>query len=208
MRMQVVVIAALLAGATAAQAADKQPYKVKGLFVETCSCHAPCGCEMVGLKSGCLGVGAMTISAGSYHGQDLAGVKAAYAGAPGDWMRIYIQADSPEKRKAAEAFLTAVYSAWGKIDAVKDAKIDITGDYGKYTVTVDAGKIMKYETEVVLGGDKKTAVTHQNVADPLNTTFKQALGVSCEFKDEARSFTLEKGRNAFFNDTMSAEGEI
>lgn len=209
MKRSALLAAVLSAAAIQVQGAEKQPFTVKGVFAETCSCRAPCPCEMMGmLEKGCEGVGAMQLSGGSYNGTDLTGLKAAYAGVPGNWMRVYVQAANPEQRKAGAAFLNAVYSNWGKVEEIKDARIDIAGENGNYTVSVDDGKVMKYETKVVLGGDKKTAVTHTNIGDPLNSVFKQGLSESCSFKDGERGFTLEKGRNAYFNDQMDAKGEI
>lgn len=203
-----VMMLALILAASQVRAADKHPFKATGLYTETCSCKAPCACEMVGLNKGCIGVGALQLSGGSYDGKDLAGVKAAYATEPGNWVVVYVQAASAEQREAAAAFLTAVFSGWGKVEAVKDARIDISGDGGNYIVSVDDGKIMKYQTAVVLGADKKTPILHENVADTLNKTFKQGLSVSCTFKDGDHEINLDKGRNAFFNDTMDASGEI
>lgn len=198
---------ALLFAAGSASAVEKHPFKVGGLFTETCSCHAPCPCEMIALMPGCVGVGAFSLTSGEYDGHDLSGVKAAYAVKPGEWVRLYIQA-KPEQREAAAAFFSAVYRDWGKLEAVKDATVDISGTDGKYTVTVNGGKIMRYETEVVLGADKKTAITHTNVKNTLNTTVKQGLSVSATFRDDNRKFELKKGRNAYFNDVMNSAGEI
>lgn len=208
-RIEIIAALAVLAAASQTNAEEKHPFKAAGVFAETCSCRAPCRCEMFGaLEHGCEGFGAMKLSSGSYMGTDLTGMKAVYAGVPGDWMRVYVQAANPEQRKAAEAFLNAVYSHWGKVEAIKDAKIDIDGDGGNYTVSVDDGKTLKYETKVVLGGDKKTPLTHTNVGDPLNQTFKQGLSESGTYKDGDRAITIEKGRNAYFNDEMNASGEI
>jgi hypothetical protein len=207
MKSHVIVALLLFAASLPAGAGDKHAFSVRGLYSETCSCRPPCGCEMTGLTMGCLGVGALQISGGTYDGKDLAGLKAAYAVAPGDWVRLYVQAE-PEKREAAEAFLRAVFSAWGKIESVKDAKIDIAEDKGNISVAVDDGKLMAYKTEAVLGADKQTPVMHSNVNDTLNHTFKQGLSVSCTYKDGDREITLEKGRNAYFNDAMDTNGEI
>jgi hypothetical protein len=56
---------------------------------------------------------------------------------------------------------------------VHDAKIDINGKDGAYTVKVDGGKIMTCTTEPVLGGDNKTPITHTNTKDALNPTMYQ-----------------------------------
>ena len=209
MKRLAILAAVLSAAASSTQAGEKHPFTAKGLYTETCSCSAPCKCEMFGeLQKGCEGVGAMHLTGGTYNGQDLTGLKAAYATEPGNWVIVYIQAVNPEQRKAGAAFLHGVFSNWGKVEAVKDAKVEIAGDKGNYVVSVDDGKIMKYETKVVLGGDKKTPVTHGNMGDLLNKTFKQGLSESATFKDGDHGFDLDKGRNAYFNDEMDAQGEI
>lgn len=198
----------VLLAATSVQAADKHPFNVQGLYSETCSCSAPCPCELIGLKKGCEGFGAMQLSSGSYNGQDLSGMKAAYAVAPGDWVIVYVQPAKPEQSKAAREFLMAVFTNWGRVEAIKDAKVDIAGQGGNYTVAVDDGKIMRYQTKVVLGGDKKTPIAHTNISDPLNHTFFQALSESGVFKDDGREITLDKGTNSYFNDKMDSKGEL
>ena len=92
----------LLSLALAARAADKQPYKVSGVYTETCACSVPCKCELTGdVPSSCVGVGAFKITAGDIGGADLSGVSIAYAGKPGEWVRIYIDAPDHMHRAAA-----------------------------------------------------------------------------------------------------------
>src|SRR5437879_2217896 len=112
---------ALIALAAGAGPSEKQAYSVAGEYVEGCSCEAVCPCELTGLKMGCLGVGAMKLSSGTYKGVDLTGAKIAYATMPGKWVRLYVDAKSPEQSKAAKAFGTAVYTAFGKVEQAKDA---------------------------------------------------------------------------------------
>ena len=64
-----VMMLALILAASQVRAADKHPFKATGLYTETCSCKAPCACEMVGLNKGCIGVGALQLSGGSYDGK-------------------------------------------------------------------------------------------------------------------------------------------
>lgn len=202
------IVCAFFAATASLSAAEKHPYNVKGIYSEACSCDVTCSCEMTGLKMGCEGVGALQITSGTYDGQDLSGLKAAYATQPGQWVRLYVQTANPKQAKAAREFLTAVYSERGKVESIKDAKIDIKGNAGNYTVTVDDGKVMKYQTKAVLGADKKTAIAHSNIADPLNSTFMQAKNESCTYKDDNRAISLDEGKNAFFNDQMDGKGEI
>lgn len=208
MNPKIIFTGIALLAATFAQAAEKHPFNVQGLYSETCSCRAPCPCEMIGLNKGCEGFGALQLSAGNYNGQDLSGMKAAYVTEPGEWVIVYLQAANPAQTKAAREFLTAVFSNWGNVEAIKDAKVAIAGQGGNYTVTVNDGAILSYQTKVVLGGDRKTPIAHTNIADPLNQTFYQALSESGTFKDSGREITLKKGTNAYFNDKMDSKGEI
>ena len=208
MNTQLILAGIVLLAAESVQATEKHPFNLQGLYSETCSCSAPCPCELIGTEKGCEGFGSLQLSAGKYNGQDLSGLKAVYAVAPGNWVAVYFQTAKPEQAKAAREFLTAVYTNWGKIEAIKEAKIDISGKGGNYTVTVDGGKIMKYQTKVVLGADHKNPIAHSNISDPLNHTFFQALSESGTYNDNGHTITLEKGTNAYFNDKMDASGEL
>ena len=196
--------------AVAARAADKAPFKVTGLYTETCACSAPCKCEPTGeVPPDCEGVGAFKLTAGNFAGQDLAGVSIAYAGKPGEWVRIYIDAPDAAHRATAEKLARAAFAQWGKMEAVKDAKIEIAGPYGAYTVSVDGGKIMKYTTTPILGGDGKTALGHNNTHNPLTSLFLQGKSAGpVVYKDDDRTFELSQGRNAYFNDKMQTSGSL
>jgi hypothetical protein len=199
--------AGLLAGPRGVAAAQKQPFTATGTFVEGCSCSAPCPCELVGVAHGCLGGGAMALTGGSYQGKSLSGAKIAYAAQPGEWVRLYVDAPNPQQRAAAEAFGRAVYSAFGKIEAVKPAHIQLTGSGGHYTVSVDNGKIMQLATTPVIGGNGRTPIVIQNIHDAVNPTVMQGKTVSGTYKDGNRSFTL-KDSNSYFNDRMRGKGKI
>jgi hypothetical protein len=198
---------ALAVGTGAARAADKHPYSVSGMYLEGCSCSAPCACELVGVEKGCQGVGAMAITSGSYNGVSLAGAKIAYATGPGDWVRLYLDVPNADQRQAAEEFARAAYGPFGPIEAVKDAKIAISGAAGAYELSVDGGSTMQLTTKPVLGGDNRTPIKISNIKDPLHSTVLQGQTVSGSFKDGERSFTL-KDSNAYFLDRMRSKGEI
>jgi hypothetical protein len=205
-----VICAALLSAciATPVQAApQKQAFKVVGQYVEGCSCMGVCPCELTGLRNGCAGVGALNISSGSYNGVDLSGVKIAYATTPGNWVRLYVDAANPSQRAAASAFGSAVWSAFGKIEAVKTAKIAFAGAAGKYQVLVDGGKVMRFSSVPVLGGDGKTPISHSNTSDLLNPTFWQGRTVAASYHDGARSMSL-KGTNSYFNSHVNRSGTV
>lgn len=201
------VAAAWAAAADSGSAAEKQDFKVKGLFVEGCSCSLPCPCEIVDVAKGCEGVGAMTLESGEFNGTDLSGVKLAYAVAPGSWVLLYVDAPKAEQKEAAHAFAKAYYRDWGKLESARDARIAIEGSDGAYTVTIDDGKTMKLKTEPVLGGDGKKPVVIRNTKSKLNPDTKLARTVSCTFKDGGHEFEL-KDSNSYFNDEMKAKGEL
>lgn len=200
---------AVLAAAASLHAADKRPFNVKGLYTEACSCSVPCTCALTGdMESGCDGVGAMHVTSGKYDRQDLSGLKAAFATGSDGWVRIYMQPANAKQAQAARDFLTAYFGTHGKVEDVKEAKIDITGRDGSYLVAVDDGNVMKFETKPMLGGDNKTAMSHGNLKDPLLTMVMQGTSMSGMYKDAGHEFTLEKGHNAYFNDKLNAKGEI
>ena len=95
------------------------------------------------------------------------------------------------------------------MESIKDAKVDIAGTYGAYTVSVDGGATMKYVMQPMLGGDGKTAVAHTNTFDPISPVFLQ--GKSTEdltYQDGERAINLSKGRNAYFNDKLNTSGQL
>jgi hypothetical protein len=197
----------LLSGPQALGAGAKQRFSAAGTFVEGCSCSAPCPCELTGVAHGCTGVGALSLTGGSYQGRSLAGAKIVYATAPGDWVRLYVDAATPQQRAAAEAFGRAVYSAFGKIESVKPAHIALTGSAGSYSLSVDNGKIMKLTTKPVLGGNGRTPIVINNIHDPVHPTVMQGKTVSGSYNDGDHSFTL-KDSNSYFNDRMRGQGKL
>jgi hypothetical protein len=194
-------------GPRAAQAQEKQPFTVSGSYVEGCSCSGPCPCELTGVAHGCSGVGGVSIATGSYMGTDLAGAKIAYATAPGDWVRVYVDAANPAQREAATAFAKAVFGPFGKIEEVKPAKIDLSGSEGHDTLSVDNGNIMQLTTEPVLGGDNRTPIAIHNIKDPLHPTVMQGKTITGSYHDGDHSFTL-KDSNSYFNDHVKSKGKI
>lgn len=176
---------------------EKRPFNLKGTYVEGCSCMAPCPCEMIGLRKGCEGVGALSLTSGSYMGTNLAGTKIAYAVAPGNWIRLYVDAPKPAQKKAATELSKAIFKPWGKLEEVKYAPIQFTGSGGWYKVSVDKDAKLKLATKPVLGKDKKTPISHENVSNTLTSTFLQGQVVSGSFKDGSHEFML-KGGNSYF----------
>jgi hypothetical protein len=189
------------------EAAEKHPFNVTGTYVEGCSCDIPCPCAMTGSVKGCQGIDTMELSGGTYNGVDLKGVKIAVAKTLENWARVYLDAPDPKQREATAAFATAWASQMGKVEAVKDARIEISGKDGSYTVKVDNGKIAQLTTKVILGADEKNPLSHANLKTPLNPTLYQARTLSGSFRDGDRSFEL-KDRNSYFNSQMKASGEL
>lgn len=201
------VVALGLGAILSGVAVGKQPFTMKGSYVEGCSCMGVCPCELTGLMNGCLGLGAVTVTSGTYMGKDLSGARIAYAVAPGSWVRVYTQPKSKGQSAAVQAFARAVYSGFGKIESVRDANVQMTGSGGKYVVKVDGGKVASFTTVPVLGGDNRTPIVHSNIKDPLYHTVMQGKTVSGMYHDGKRSFTL-KGSNSYFNNRIDAKGTL
>lgn len=183
------------------------PLEFEGMYVEGCSCMAPCPCELTGLAMGCEGVGAFSFGRGKFNGADISGVKMAYATAPGDWVVGYVDAPSEAKRKAGAALCKAAFGAWGKMGDVKSAKISITGSKGNYILNVNNGAVMTLKTEPTLGGNKMTPITYSNINSVLHPTVMQANAVSCTFNDEGHKFEIH-GRNGYFNSSLKVNGKL
>ncbi len=198
---------AMLIIALAGSSAHNGSLRYDGMYVESCSCPAPCPCELTGISMGCEGVGAFSIASGRFEGADLSGVKFAYATKPGSWVQCYVDAPTKEKRAAGAALAKSAFKDWGKMGAVKDAKIDITGSAGKYTMMVDGGKIMALTTSPVNGLNKKKPMTYSNINSVLHPVVMQAKTVKCAYHDGDKKFDL-KGTNAYYNPTIKANGKL
>jgi Uncharacterized conserved protein len=191
------------------KAAEKHPFNVTGTYVEACSCGMPCPCAMSDSVKGCQGIDMMELGGGTYNGVNLRGVKIAVAKTLDNWARVYLDAPNPKLREAAAAFATAWASQMGKVEGVKDARVEISGKDGSYTAKVDDSKIAQLTTKVILGADEKTPFSHANLKTPLhlNSTLYQARTLSGSFRDGDRSFEL-KDSNSYFNPQMKASGEL
>jgi len=192
--------------------AAKHEFKIEdGMYAEACSCKPPCPCELTGANMGCEGVGAYDLKKASYDGKDISGTKYAYAldlDEKDGWVHLYVDQKDPKKHDAAVAFAKGALAAFGTITLTKDADIKIEEKDSKYTVSVDDGKVMKFQTKPMLGGDGKTPMTHTNTHDALNPTFYQGTAVSAEYKGGGKDFKLAEGRNCYFNDKMKSKGEV
>ncbi len=181
-----------------------KPYHVSGIYTDTCTCQIPCTCELTGdAPDSCSGVGAIAITHGDFSGADLSGVRFAYATVMGVWYRLYIDAPDPARRATAEKFLRFVCADWGKLESIRDARIEIAAAGGGYAVKVDDGATMKFTIAPVIGGDGRTPLAHTNTHSAFSSTFLQ--GKSAEptsYHDDTRSFAIPAGRNGYFNDRM------
>ena len=194
----------LLAVATSGFSQDKVEYRFTGSTMEGCSCGVTCSCPWMGLSKGCQAVNVIAMTGGTYKGVNLAGAKIAHGGLAGN--RIYIYVDSSDaQREAVTAFAKAYWASEGKLEGVRNVKIDISGDAGRYTVLIDGGKIARLTTEPILGGDKKTPVIHTNTSDAW--AMKQARTVNGSFHDGNISFTL-KNTNSYFNEHIEKSGKM
>ncbi|HUI07662.1 MAG TPA: DUF1326 domain-containing protein [Verrucomicrobiae bacterium] len=188
-------------------AADKLPFHAKGMYVEGCSCSAPCTCQLTGIEPMCQGVNAIVLTGGQYKGVELAGAKIAFATAAGKWVRLYVDARDPKQHDAAVAFARAYAKDFGKIEDVEDAKVEVAGKDGRYTLTVNDGAIMSLTTEPVLGGDGKTPLVYSNIHDTLHPTIKQGKTVGGSYNDGGHAFQL-KDSNAYFQDAFNTKGNL
>lgn len=187
--------------------AAKADFTAEGMFVDVCCCTPPCPCEVTEVARGCQGVGVHQVT-GNYAGDVFVGVKLAHAKVVGEWVNLYIDAKDEKQRAAAEKFGRAAFAGFGPIKEVKAARIEISGADGKYTATVDGGRIMKFETEPVLGGDGRTPVGITNIKNAVNPTVFQGTCVSATFSDGDKKVTVEKGRNSHFNPKLKSSGKI
>ncbi len=197
-----------MAAQPAKAAAPTKDFSIEGYYVEACSCMPPCPCEMTGASMGCKGVGAYQFDKGTYGGEDFSGTRVAYSLYIGESVHLYVDAPDASKRAAAEKFMRVALAGFGPIKGVHEAKVELTGKDGTYTLKVNGGKTMTCTTEPVLGGDHKTPIVHQNTQDALNPTMYQGLCDSCTYTDGDMKVTLEKGRNSYFNQHMKASGKL
>ncbi len=191
----------------AAQPAGKE-FSVDGYYVEACSCKPPCPCELTGANMSCEGVGAYHFDKGKYAGEDFSGTSMAYSLHIGKEVHLYLDAPDAKKKAALEAFSRAALAAFGPVKGVHDAKVGIAGKDGAYTIKVDGGKVMTCTTAPVLGGDKKTPIVHENTLDAVNPVMYQGTCESCVYIQGDNKITLEKGRNAYFNQHMKTNGKV
>jgi len=190
------------AGAGTGVGQEKAEYRAVGTFVEGCSCAVVCNCVFSGkFRHGCQGVGVVSLTAGSYKGVDLTGAKVAYGGIAGDRIYLYIDA-SDAQREAATKVAKGLFGVVGKVVAVRNAKIDLSGKDGRHTVSINGGTTAQLNTEPVLGGDKEAPISHVNTILPW--TLMQARSVSGSFHESDLSFTLNDS-NAFFNDDVDSK---
>jgi hypothetical protein len=187
---------------------ERADFRVEGMFVDCCACLPPCPCELTEVAAGCKGVGVHQISSGHYAGDDLTGVKIAHAKVVGEWVNLYVEARDEKQRATAERFGRAAFAAFGPIREVKAARIEVAGADGHYTVTVDGGKVMRFETKPLLGGDGKTPIGYTNIKNAVNPTVYQGTCVSAAYADGDRKVTLEKGRNSHFNPRLHSSGKL
>src|SRR5262249_40177936 len=185
----------LLADASGAQQGNALEYK----FLEGCTCNMPCSCALTGkFAAMCQGAIAWVIKSGVFEGKDLAGAKMVNVGHAGEWGYVYI--DAPESlREATTALARIVFAPLGKIESVKIAAVGLSGENGRYRLTIDSGKTLDMTTEPVLGGDKKTPIVHSNT---VIGTLMQGRTIKGSFQDGERTFTWADG-NSFFNENAN-----
>ncbi len=196
--------------AAATFGAEKKPYHIAGVYTDTCTCRIPCTCDLTGdTPDSCLGVGVVDITHGDFSGSDLSGVRFAWAMDMGKWVRIYIDAPDATHRAAAEQFVRALCVDWGKMEVIRDAKIDISRKSGGYAAKVNGGSTMDFEIAPVMGGDGKTPLVHSNTHSQLTSTFLQGSSAKPSvFRDDDRVFNIAAGRNGYFDPNMDHSGSL
>jgi hypothetical protein len=206
----IVSLTLALALVSVARSADKKPFQLSGLYLDTCSCSIPCKCDLLGeAAKGCEGMGVIKITAGSYGGHDLSGVTIAYADHMGSWIRVYVDAPDTARRAAGEEFARAYAAEAGPVEGVQAAKIEVAGSKGAYTVSLDGGAIMRFSTEPVVGGDGTTPLSHANTLIVVSPAVLQGRSAAPSvYHDGGRSIDVPKGRNVYFNDEMQSRGEL
>jgi hypothetical protein len=181
----------------AAEPAAKS-YQLTGQWIESCTCSVPCGCVMTGnVPKACEGVLVLSVRSGRYGDVNLAGAKVAVPHQPGGWAIVYFDpATTSAQREALTAIMEPQAKAFGlKIEAVKTAPITVSGENGRFTVTIP--DILTLQTEPVLGLDKARPIEHRNMPDPFIQNCFQARSVSGSFKDSGHEISLQ-GTNAFW----------
>lgn len=185
--------------------AKKATFTATGMMVDVCNCSSPCACELTGPNMSCEGLGVISFTGGAFKGQPVAGAKVAYALSAGEWFHLYVDAKNPKVAKAAADLAAAEFAGFGKMEPTTNATVAITGTGGKYTVSVNGGKIMKFTTEPVMGGDKKSPVMYSNTHSKLSPSFLQGKVTSGTYADGGHTISLS-GTNAYFNDKLKSSG--
>lgn len=199
------MLLAVLAATTLRAGAFGTPFNMTGRYVEGCACPAPCLCEMTGLVMGCEGVGTFEFTSGDVGGVSIANCRGAYATAPGKWVIIYVDAPTGDQRKAVERMMRYSLDGFGKVEAVRSAKITLAGSNGNFKTSV--GSYYTLSSKPMVGGDGKTALKYGNLHDRIHPDVMGGTTVACTFRDGSHSFKL-KGSNAFFNENLAAHGNL
>lgn len=182
---------------------QKPEYRVKGTQMEGCTCNLVCSCSFTGKRAqGCKGINVWAVSSGSYQGVDLAGAKFA-SGSSGQKKYLYVDSSDAQREAAAAAAKAILGSGPGKIQAVKNAKIDLSGSGGRYTLNINGGKTAQLTTEPLMGNDKKTPSAHTNA---MSYPIMQGRTLTGSFHEPGLSFKL-KNTNSFFSDDAEETGK-
>jgi len=123
----------------------------------------------------------------------------------GSWYRLYIDAPDPARRATAEKLLRFICADWGKLESIRDAKIDIAAAAGGFCRQGRRGMTMKYSIAPVIGGDGNAPLAYSNTHSAFSTTFLQGKSAEATlYHDDTRSFSIPAGRNGYFNDKMDS----
>jgi hypothetical protein len=205
----IVFLLAVASARLAASDAASTLYHVAGFAAETCSCSAPCLCDITGDGAQtCRGVGILVISKGDFGGEDLSGVSIAYAYNAEEWSRLYIQAPSDAKRALAERFFRGSHPEW-TIENVSDAKIEFSPSNSGYEVSVNEGKTIAFSFVPIIGKDRKTPIVFSNIdAEIMRTYFQGKSAEGTLFLDGERRLGIPAGHSAIYNDKWDISGSV
>lgn len=207
MTFGLIATAAYITTVAANVPAVKDQLHFEGYYLEGCSCSAPCPCELTGVAMGCEGVGGFYFRRGTFGGQEISGVRMAYAVAPGSWVICYVDAPTEAKRAAAASLARTAFASWGKMEAVKAASIQLSASNGNLSMKINGGAICTLIAKPVLGLDKKNPIKISNINSVLHPEVWQATVVSCTFNDGDHQFEI-KGSNAYYNPVLKVSGTL
>jgi len=168
LRMAALVVAlfAFVAGPVAAAGAREtaeQPWEIAGTLTEACTCSVPCTCNFGQGPSPhhyCHTVFSLQIERGHFGAVKLDGLHFAFAHAQKDWVGYIDDRASHEQADALKAVGAHILASFGAKADFETARI--TQEAGDRSARVQIGERGGFETDYIMGMDKKTPVVVEN----------------------------------------------